>query len=503
MSGSDVDVARRGSLWWLWLGVALAYLLTAGGTLGTGDASATFALARSIVDRGRVDVPRDQSLDAWRGPDGRYYLPFGIGQALYDVPFLVAGRVALGVAGVPAAQQEPFLKAGVALASTVSASLCVAAVAALAWRFSRNRSAAFVTGLIAAFATPLWPYSKFGFSAPLVAAAVASGVLGLAAGLEDERPGWMIGGGALLGAAVLVRHEAVLAIGAALGWVALQPGAWKTRVFRIGVASVGPLTASVGSLAYNVARFGNPWRTGHTPDVTWRGAWGLLASPSGSIVVFAPIVVIGILALVSAVRKRQPLAWLVAVVAGVLTVFYASLDDYLGTRSYGPRYLVPLVPLVVAPIAAWVAPDPAHVWRRRAVVAVAVLSLLIQIPAVLVDFSRAGIAAGRPVPALRVTEWQWSPLWITTRAAAHGVADNLRYVTGLEPRPRGDHGTDDGSLAARVSFSLDFWWLYAWYLGLISRATALAAAGLLAAGSAACLATGWRSAMGRVGDVPG
>jgi hypothetical protein len=135
--------------------------------------------------------------------------------------------------------------------------------------------------------------------------------------------------------------------------------------------------------------------------------------------------------------------------------------------------------------------------------AIAVFSLLIQVPAVLVDVSRAGIAAGRPVPALRVTEWQWSPLWITTRAAARGVSDNLRYLTGLEPRPSGDRGTDDGTLAARVSFSLDFWWLYAWYLGLISRATALTAAGLLAAGSAGCLAIGWRSAVGRVGDVSG
>lgn len=306
MIGVGATSARRGSLWWLWLGVWLAYLLTAGGTLATTDASATFALARSIADHGRVDVPRDLSLDTWRGTDGRYYLPFGIGQALYDIPFLVVGRMVLDAAGVPAARQEPFLKAGVALASTLSASLCVVATAALAWRFCRDRRAAFVAGLIAAFATPLWPYAKFGFSAPLVAATLAGGVHGMAAGVQDERPHWVLAGGALLGAALLVRHEAVLAAGAALAWLAFQPGAWRMRVRRVATASIGPAVAALGSVAYNVARFGDPLRTGHTPDVTWRGAWGLVASPSGSILVFAPFAAVGVVALASGMRRRQP-----------------------------------------------------------------------------------------------------------------------------------------------------------------------------------------------------
>jgi len=503
MIGVGATSARRGSLWWLWLGVWLAYLLTAGGTLATTDASATFALARSIADHGRVDVPRDLSLDTWRGTDGRYYLPFGIGQALYDIPFLVVGRMVLDAAGVPAARQEPFLKAGVALASTLSASLCVVATAALAWRFCRDRRAAFVAGLIAAFATPLWPYAKFGFSAPLVAATLAGGVHGMAAGVQDERPHWVLAGGALLGAALLVRHEAVLAAGAALAWLAFQPGAWRMRVRRVATASIGPAVAALGSVAYNVARFGDPLRTGHTPDVTWRGAWGLVASPSGSILVFAPFAAVGVVALASGMRRRQPLAWLVACVAGALVLFYASLDDYLGTRSYGPRYLVPLVPLVVASTAAWAGPGTSHAWRKRAMLAVAWVSLLVQVPAVLVDFSRAGIAAGRPAAAMRVTAWRWSPLWITTRAATRAVPENLRYLTGLEQRPRIDRGMGDGSLAAGVSFSLDFWWLYAWYLGLISRATALAIATALAAASAACLALGWHSTAVSVGAVPG
>ena len=74
--------------------VWLVYITTAGGTMATGDAVAMFEAARSMVDRGTLDVPAQPVERAWRGMDGRYYTPFGIGQSLFDVPFVVAGRMA-------------------------------------------------------------------------------------------------------------------------------------------------------------------------------------------------------------------------------------------------------------------------------------------------------------------------------------------------------------------------------------------------------------------------
>jgi hypothetical protein len=499
VSSRTRDPRGATGLGWLWLGISLAYLLTAGGTLATGDATSTLAVAEAMVDRGQVDVAAGQSDEAWRGVDGRYYLPFGIGQSLYDVPFVVLARLAARTLGGPAARQEPLVKAWVALASTGSASLCAVAVAGLAWRFGRDRRAALVAGWLAAFATPLWPYSKFGFSAPLVGAALAAGVLGLAAGAEDDRPAWVLAGGAMFGAALLVRYEAALAAAAAVAWLLAYPGSARKRCSRVAIASVGPLAAAGIAMAYNLARYGGPLRTGHTPDIAWRGAWGLLASPSASVVVFAPIVVAAAPAVVSAWRRRVPAAGLVAVVVTTMALFYASLDDYLGTRSYGPRYLVPLIPLLVAAVPAWVASSP---WcgpagprsdatrRRRLVAVIAVISLLVQVPAVLLDFSRVGIAAGRPA---RVTSWTWSPLVLVSRAAVRAVPENVRYVSGLEPRPRVEQRLGDAGTASALSFSLDFWWLYAWYLGLVSRARALAAAAILAIGSGVCLAAAWRS----------
>ena len=93
--------------------------------MATGDAVAMFEAARSMVDRGTLDVPAHQSSEAWRGRDGRYYTPFGIGQSLFDVPFLVAGRTAARVTGIRIGDPDTLPKAFVAAASTIPAAVAV------------------------------------------------------------------------------------------------------------------------------------------------------------------------------------------------------------------------------------------------------------------------------------------------------------------------------------------------------------------------------------------
>ncbi|MEO8069775.1 MAG: hypothetical protein ABI652_00105, partial [Acidobacteriota bacterium] len=97
-SGPPSDVRRVA--WLVAAATWLVYVAAAGGTLGTGDAVAMFDEANAIVTRGALDVPASQSDEAWRGLDGRYYTPFGIGQPLFDIPLLLAGRAVTHVAGL-------------------------------------------------------------------------------------------------------------------------------------------------------------------------------------------------------------------------------------------------------------------------------------------------------------------------------------------------------------------------------------------------------------------
>ena len=376
----------------------LIYLTTAGGSLGTGVAVAMYEEAKAIVDRGAFDVPSTR-MDEWRGPDGRYYTPFGLGQPLYDIPFLVAGRLIAGATHVRLGDADVIPKAVVALGSTVTASLCVAFTFLFAYRLSGDARASLLSALALGFGTLMWPYSKFGFNAALAACGLSAGVYGLAEGWSTRRAKVLAGGGAGLGLALLTRHELVLAAAVGLGWLAWQIRNDSRRGPLMLSASAGVIAAIGLAAFHNVVRFGTPFSSGYTPALSGAGILGLTVSPSGALLLYSPIAIAAV-ALVPRVRNGEPLAILAALVTLTLWAFYASLDDWLGTRSYGPRYLVPLLPLLVAPLAVWWAVATPRI--RRVLAALCVASILIQIPAVLVDFSRVGIEAGQPPQTARL-----------------------------------------------------------------------------------------------------
>jgi hypothetical protein len=465
----------------------LVYVATAGGTLATSDAVAMFAQADAIVTRGELDVALENSSVEWRGVNGRFYLPFGIAQPLYDVPFLLAGRALATITGLSLGDPDALPKAVVAMASTVPAAVSVAFGFLIAWRLSSDLRASLVAAIALAFGTLLWPYATFGFNAALATAALTGGVYGIGVGALAGRTRALIAGGAAMGIAWLTRHELALAVVPTIAWLGWYTRRRPDRTRLMAAALAGIVLAAAIWMILNALHFGHPLRTGHRPDVSFRGALAFLISPSGALALYAPVAV-ACVALVPLLKRRDPLAWLLAGVALGLVALYASLDDWLGTRSYGPRYLVPVLPLLVAPLALG--------WRRArrrparfVLIALVVVSILVQIPGVLVDFSNAGIAAGQPPQYLRRDEWQWSPVWLNARLAATAVPANIRYVTGQDRPP----APDAGSLSDRLSFSLNFWWLYLFYLGVLPLWAAMTTALVPLAGASLLVLAAYRA----------
>jgi hypothetical protein len=443
------------------LGVWLVYVATAGGSLGTTDAVSTFEVAKAIMDRGAVDVPPEVSHPEWRGPDGRHYAAFGIGQSLYDIPFIAVGRRLAAVLPIPG-PPDLVPKAAVALASTIPAAVAVAFGFLIAWRLSQDASAAVVAALALAFGSLLWPYVRFGFNAALVAGALTAGIYGIAAGWETRRLSLVAAGGVGLGLAILTRHEMMVAALTCLVWIILESYRSRERPRWTLAASGGVLAAMAVWLLFNWIRFRDPFVSGHTPTFSLEGIAGLLWSPAGALWLYSPAA-IGVLALWPRLRRGDALAWLLFGVVAVQFTFYALLKDWLGTRSYGPRYLIPLLPLLIAPVALW--------WRdfgKRRVVAVLLFSsIVVQLPGVLVNFAEVA-ASGTPRTVARRFEWRSCPLWLNAREAFRAVPANLRYVAGVEAPPRVRTGAGD-TMSARLRFSLDFWWLYLFYLGVLPR----------------------------------
>jgi hypothetical protein len=142
---------------------------------------------------------------------------------------------------------------------------------------------------------------------------------------------------------------------------------------------------------YNAARFGNPLTTGYTtgggsgldfggnPLI---GLYGLLFSPGRGIFGYAPVVLAAVWAY-DTFRKQHPaVASALAVLVIPWLLVHAAWRDWDAGWGWGPRYLLPLLPLVVVPLAVcWL-----HARARFAALGLAVLGAVVQVPGATVDF---------------------------------------------------------------------------------------------------------------------
>jgi hypothetical protein len=488
------------------------YLATGGGSMATTDAIVAFDVTKGIVERHSLALSGNLlGFDSMRGPDGRYYSPFGIVQSIYNVPFFVAGRTAQSLAGVRVGGPDTVAKAAVALGGGVAAALAVWATFLLALNlYGSAREGCMAAGL-AGVATLLWPYSKFGFNQPLVALFVTLSAAELVRSARADAGGGAgaaAAAGGLAGLALLTRHEMGLFAPAAVLYLLLatrgRPGVGWRLAARFGLVFAA---AVIAWAALNAVRFGNPLDTGLLRDPTpgfgsplWRGLAGLLFSPGASLFLYSPVLVLVVPALWRLWRTDRPTAWLIGAPAALLLLLYGQLGNWVGGRSYGGRYLVAVLPLCCAALPPWIAARRTRL-ARWSVAALCAVSVLIQAPGVVVDFAKAGVAWARQYPAGQLPDRRWvveaSPLVVNARAAFVAVPANLRYLTGTEAPPvtarLGQEG--DRDFSQQFAFSLDFWWLYAFYLRLVPAWLALAIGGTLAAASAALGAAAWRRAL--------
>jgi hypothetical protein len=484
-SGGEPSTDRRGGLRigrCLTALVTAVYLWSAGGSLTTTDAVVAFEVTRQLVDHQTVALPGDMlGNEAHRGRDGRYYSPFGIAQSVFNLPFFLAARGLERAASVTIGRSDSLEKAAVALGNAFAMAACLSMLYLFAWRASRSIHAAAAVTLVAAFATPLWPYSKFGFNAPLGALSLtgaAYAAWNATRGVPRAHPMWI---GCWLGLALLTRHELPIVIVPIGLWLYLEATELSSFGRSVVGVALGLLPAIVGWLSYNAWRFGNPFDAGYLRDATPQfgsslagGLYGLLFSSTASLVAYCPLVMASALAFAAIWRADRRLVVLLGGCVLVLLLFYAQLGNWMGGRSYGPRYLVPALPLMMLPLA-FVCPEPRS-GRRAAFVLLVFLSTIVQAPAVLVDYAKVSVSHARAEGPLtlhdRLYNWRLSPLALNAGAAVDVVPRNIAWLTGRIARPSPVRGSDpnraSGEFSQQFADSLDLWWMYLFRMGVIS-----------------------------------
>jgi hypothetical protein len=155
---------------------------------------------------------------------------------------------------------------------------------------------------------------------------------------------------------------------------------------------------------------------------------------------------------------------------------------------------LPVIPLLVLPLAGWFTGSRFTTGRAglsRLLTALVALSVLVQVPGILVDFSKVGSARaiGPRTETQRQWTWEASGLSLNTRASLVALPKNVRYLATGERPPVTPGQSDTRDFSDQFSFSLDFWWVYLFYLRAVSAPVALALGAACLSAAAFCA---WR-----------
>lgn len=466
--------------------VLFVYLASAGGRIVASDEHTMFLLTQSLVEHHTVSVPEG---NAEPGVGGLLYPKAGIGQALASAPFYVVGKLAEPF--VPARLRPFALRAATSLVNPFAGGLLAAVFLLLLVEMGLAPLEALALTAVLCLATPLWVYAKLYLGEALLALSLTVELYGVV----RLRKGGGMGAAALaaLGAGFALLVKYAIAPAALAFFLPALPALRRVRPGLMAFLVLGAFFAIAA--AYDVARTGSVLGSGYGRQATtsafstpiWVGVYGLLLSSGKGLLWFAPIVLLAPAGLLAWRHQDRALAWGVSGGVVATTLLYASFEHWAGDGSWGPRYLVPLVPALVAGVGAWFANR--SLADRRAwwgvVLALGLLGAAVQVGGVAIYFGSQMREAG-DYPYTRslsdprfMNESHWNPYFTPIAGHWRMLARNLReHLSGHVPHlslsePGATTGGPETSRlgvseeqAATLTHGFDLWPAYAVYAGL-------------------------------------
>jgi hypothetical protein len=194
---------------------------------------------------------------------------------------------------------------------------------------------------VACLGSPLWHYASTLFVEPYLAfLAVAA----FAAVLRSER---YLGGGLLLAGGVLIKPPFLLLALPLIGEAALRQRWDHVRRCAMPIAAACALLLFWNHRMYGGwLRFPQQWEWGRPLE----GLAGLMFSWRHGLLLFAPALLLSLAAMPEWFRRHRREALLITLGAGLYLAVMASWAQWWGGTCYSARLIVPIVPLLFAPL---------------------------------------------------------------------------------------------------------------------------------------------------------
>jgi hypothetical protein len=304
---------------------------------------------------------------------------------------------------------------------------------------------AVIAALVYGVASPAAAYARYDFSQPLagLALTVAAYVLIDAASTHRLRP--IVTAGAALGAMFATRPELGVLIAWVGVWLGIQGRRSGARAIMVRMATLA--TVSIPALAFyfwlNHVRYGDWTRTGYPPltrlfwsSIFLQGAAGLLLSPGHGLLIFYPLSWLALPGLRRLVKEHHAVGMLWSGLIAASFLLYACFRWWWAGWSWGPRLLIPIVPLLTVAATFWAARGRARTapWRVRLFAALATLGVVVAWNGILFDvvlfYRWSEKIMGRPDSAATQFDPAASPLVLGWRFLATTSSDLLLLRMG-------------------------------------------------------------------------
>lgn len=316
----------------------LIYLSTSGGHLYSLDGLTFFSVTKAMVEEG-----------TFRMEDGNFSST-NLGLSFFAIPFYLVGKlISMFLQGLSSV--EITRGACSTFNSFVTALTCVIFFNLLR-AFSISAKASFLTTLLYGIGSLAWPYSKYFYTQPLTGLCLLGATSGLFQLTLTKDESWCYRASLWTGLLLFVRLESIILFFPLAVLYILVSKSIRKKIFLF---LIFPFIFIVFSLVYNYIKAGTSLNLGSgygslgdfsTPLLA--GLYGNLFSCGKGLFVYVPVILLSIIGLRFFKYKKEAVFILLTIVAYLIPCSKYIYWD--GDWSWGPRYMVTLIPLFFIPM---------------------------------------------------------------------------------------------------------------------------------------------------------
>lgn len=343
--------------------IIFAYFITG---FHSANESSALALTKAIVEDKSLSINNFKDLASVDISEynGSYYSDKPPGRALFGIPIYIVDKIL----GFTSDNQIAF---SMELLTVLFSSLSVVVMYKLSLFLKISRPNAVILSFILGFATILWSFSKTFFAHPYSAFFNLLSLFMLLLALEKNQKKYLVFSGVSMGLSLLMEYPNFLVV-IILGAYYLYRNRFK-NIPNILILAISFTAVASIMLLYNYSIFGNPFITTDSYQVSYgnvlqtqlfkvaelkNGLYGLLVGSSGGLFYFSPVLLLSILGMLYWIKddirnkkNRDRFLGLALLLSfSAVLIFYAAKEGWRGGNSFGPRYLLPVIPFLVIPI---------------------------------------------------------------------------------------------------------------------------------------------------------